>query len=570
LKPANPTLLPNRKIQAKTSRRRPTLRKKNAHPKKKIWHRIFFRLSHGSFASSSLSDLLHNMEQLSIISYMNEYLSEGTKPGEAVRLTAQKTGKSISSVKNLWYRNPSRFSFKHGNCRMSEDQEILIKSIINVLDMSKLPLSSTKARIVVKEVSGVDLPRSTFNRVKKENSLDLSVRNLTKVDEIKEFLERLKEDMDRIPYNENSVMSANETILECNPKGHWSIAKAGMKQPNQLGTKMARRFSVMPFVLANGTAFFAVIILKTPAGQESGWFEPPANDHDIPRIPKTSPNMCYYRTDSGELEQEDFMHIMDEFALLWNSLHPGLALYLFLDQSIKHAAAYTVKHMFKRNIHICFLPSDTSHFLQPLNSVPFAALKNEFRQLTQKYARHALSGSSSTKRFLNMAIQAHLQSLKSSVIKRGFRETGILPFDTEKILRNATDPSRKDPLPLDWSQNQLETTIQSAVSKVIDLPAPQQEQRKRKNADEELHVDWINAEDGELPMPKKKRKEAPCNEFHQLVSEDLRVCPAEDCGAKRHSGRGWSECSNCDQQFCPKHTNTFNRHIETCEMDILP
>lgn len=94
----------------------------------------------------------------------------------------------------------------------------------------------------------------------------------------------------------------------------------------------------------------------------------------------------------------------------------------------------------RENIKIIELPSHTSHWTQPLDRSFFKSLKNtwnsevsNFTQVTGVPVGHG--------QFFRMFHKAWVSATEPSVVKNGFKATGIFPFDPEAIPNDAYKPA---------------------------------------------------------------------------------------------------------------------------------
>jgi hypothetical protein len=98
------------------------------------------------------------------------------------------------------------------------------------------------------------------------------------------------------------------------------------------------------------------------------------------------------------------------------------------------------------------MPSHSSHLLQPLDVVYFSPLKTAYRQLIQDLARQSIFHVDKAD-FLGMYQQACIAIYSERNIASGFRATGLIPYNPERVLSNLT--ITKTPLPLSTSYGQI-------------------------------------------------------------------------------------------------------------------
>ncbi len=85
------------------------------------------------------------------------------------------------------------------------------------------------------------------------------------------------------------------------------------------------------------------------------------------------------------------------------------------------------------------LPSHTSHLLQPCDIGIFSALKTYYRQEVERLIRGG-AGTVQKAHFTQLYDRARIKALKASNIRSGWTNTGLVPFNPEKILKEIPRP----------------------------------------------------------------------------------------------------------------------------------
>ena len=133
-----------------------------------------------------------------------------------------------------------------------------------------------------------------------------------------------------------------------------------------------------------------------------------------------------------------------------------------------HGSYITTDFMFlyyQNNVHLLFLPSHTSHVLQPLDLSVFSSLKSHYRTAVSKLAVLTDSSLIRKRNFLNCYYIAKKEALSAKIIKSGWKATRLWPKSIAKPLIS--------PLLLENSNLGKETSqaVQSSIrSQKIDLP----------------------------------------------------------------------------------------------------
>ena len=146
-----------------------------------------------------------------------------------------------------------------------------------------------------------------------------------------------------ITTDQQMVFEATEKD-RCNVHGQY---------PTPLGT-------MVPFVIADGKVLAVFWILKcSDEGKVTVRLEPKHNTRcHYPRY--------YGYTTSGYLNKEIFSEIMDVVVDLWKPRSKDEPCWIFCDQLASHMCHETNGKCLEQKVYLWLLPSNTSHFLQPL------------------------------------------------------------------------------------------------------------------------------------------------------------------------------------------------------------
>lgn len=102
----------------------------------------------------------------------------------------------------------------------------------------------------------------------------------------------------------------------------------------------------------------------------------------------------------------------------------------------------------KENVHLVYLPPNTTHLLQPLDALPFATYKRKLRDFEYLCDDDVPVNSESLNLKEKNVTEALERALQKHIIRRGFRQTHVYPFDKEKIVevveKNVANPVTLD------------------------------------------------------------------------------------------------------------------------------
>ncbi|KAI1003339.1 hypothetical protein K3495_g4866 [Podosphaera aphanis] len=178
----------------------------------------------------------------------------------------------------------------------------------------------------------------------------------------------------------------------------------------------------------------------------------------------------------------------------------------------------------ENRIHILYLPPHVSHILQPLDLAPFSVVKSKYR--AQICALSALNNAAPVKKenFIKFYNLAREEGLSERVIRSGWRATGLVLFNPEKVLRSSQvcrRPSTPPNLGLAQTTSDMELPT---PKKALDIYQSQQKIRRSENisllkksgqalersntrvAELEMEVERLKSENEELKSSRPRKK----------------------------------------------------------------
>jgi DDE superfamily endonuclease len=110
---------------------------------------------------------------------------------------------------------------------------------------------------------------------------------------------------------------------------------------------------------------------------------------------------------------------------------------LILDGHGSHATPEFTEYCKENKIIILYMPPHSLHLLQLLDMACFAPLKQRYGELIQQLARQGVFHIDKAD-FLAMYQQARSSVFYQQTIASGFRSTGLIPFNPERVLSELT------------------------------------------------------------------------------------------------------------------------------------
>jgi hypothetical protein len=88
----------------------------------------------------------------------------------------------------------------------------------------------------------------------------------------------------------------------------------------------------------------------------------------------------YGFTETGYINKQLFEEAIHKFIDQWTLMHPGLDVFLIGDQLGSHFNIDLIEYAMQKNVFMWFFAANSSHFLQPLDSTPFALFKKSIKE----------------------------------------------------------------------------------------------------------------------------------------------------------------------------------------------
>ncbi|KAF2191952.1 DDE-domain-containing protein, partial [Zopfia rhizophila CBS 207.26] len=145
---------------------------------------------------------------------------------------------------------------------------------------------------------------------------------------------------------------------------------------------------------------------------------------------------------------------------------------LIMDGHSSHCTEPFECYAREHNIIPLWLPSHSSHILQPLDVAVFSSVKRRFRDGVQDLIRNGQNHVTNDD-FLRIYAKLRPAALSNSNIKSAFRATGIFPFDPEEVLAKLGEFNLSTPPPV---------LLSSSVNSVSNTPRTVRQVEKQQTA----------------------------------------------------------------------------------------
>lgn len=242
--------------------------------------------------------------------------------------------------------------------------------------------------------------------------------------------------MNRICKLTTIAKSCDETRAIPRESTEYGVASVYLKEAHitRLGT--CNLWTIFTVVSAAGRVLFSVYIYRDPTldVEKSSNFVVPKIDEEESGWP-----IFFMRTDTGFMNRATWTVCMENFIELSKKLRnePEERILLLADGAAMHNKLATCELLQPHGMDIVFFPSNTTHFLQPLDGVPFAIFKNRLGScLRNVKLSQALLPESGKVNLPHLAYICEKESMTPGAIIKSFEERGIWPYSFAKMMAN--------------------------------------------------------------------------------------------------------------------------------------
>ena len=226
----------------------------------------------------------------------------------------------------------------------------------------------------------------------------------------------------------NRVFVADEVGFSNDKTNLYVITKKGAKHPFMVDAGSMTHISIMAFAAANGWAGPAFFI--APGVRQKTSF-----NHQV----KTNfPDATVILTKKGYMTEDSFVVWAEFFIEEIKSIRGDTSQWAILIIDGHHSHAYSLRALQilnGNNVLVVGLPSHTTHILQVHDVAVFRSLKEGFRKFCSEWIKkHGLNFKLND--FPQILHQAWSNANSSSIIRNGFKATGLWPLNLNWIQEN--------------------------------------------------------------------------------------------------------------------------------------
>lgn len=535
----------------------------------------------------------------------------------AVEQVADELEINANSLYTTYLRAKKPTGKKHGNQIFSDQTEKKLCGLILAFSSSGMALPQYIFLAFVRKMfnkpadwkgtkwfASFTRRHSAYLTYSKAKGLDIQRVNHVTKEVVHGFITAYKFVTEMYKLDADFIINADESPCEISKSNQDKIlksAKAATQGTVNLPKSMLR--TILPFVAASGRVWMVVLIYKTINDTEGGAKVDVSAPSTIKRTRGTYPT--YYATTSkGFITNELWTNIIATFIELIRAAAGTKHAMLLLDRHSVHLEMTSLQSLINNSIHPLYLPAHTTHIIQPLDDVILGGLKRKMRQQkSYEVLRRFLLGEE-----MNTIIQEIFTDLGSNafepdMIKAGFANTGIYPFNETEILKKFeneymwTEKSTVAPpeeLPVETIADQFKEFLMSKTSNnsrrkvtvsekskvftgedildLLTLQAKEKEEKEHEKEEKRLQREENKLKKDEEKKQKQEKREQLRLEREELVKSKMARRNAMTCVSCQRVCRkeqNLKVCVTCKSfklcQQCQKDEVLFEDHIDGCE-----
>lgn len=252
------------------------------------------------------------------------------------------------------------------------------------------------------------------------------------VSEFEQYFSNLESVLENVP--PTHVINYDETNFSDDPGSVKCICRRGMKYPERVMNSSKGCISVMFAATGNGEIMPPYVVYKA----ESLWQQ---------WVEGGPENARFNRTKSGWFDAVTFNDWFNTIIVPWARKMVGPKVVIG-DNLSSHINVEVIKLSEKYEIRFVLLPPNSTHLTQPLDVAFFGPLKKVWRKIltTYKYENPMQTGLNKC-HFppLLAKVMDEVNMKKKENIVSGFRATGIIPFNPQKVYKRIPESLPDEP-----------------------------------------------------------------------------------------------------------------------------
>ena len=235
-----------------------------------------------------------------------------------------------------------------------------------------------------------------------------------------------------LQYRPNLIWNTDECGVSDVPKSRAVVGVTGERTFQTVSKDKGENTTIVSYVSAGGVAMPPFIIFKAAKVKTE--------------LREAAPSGYYLRkSESGYINADLFYESAEKFVEFLKEkkilVGQDRAL-LLLDLHRSHLFNLNFLEYMKANrVEVCSFPPHCTHLMQPLDDIPFGSLKTEYQKSLLRINRLLYGQKMSKATFFRAFVPAYASAMTPEIIRKGWKNTGLMPIDRSVPKLQLTDPS---------------------------------------------------------------------------------------------------------------------------------
>lgn len=259
------------------------------------------------------------------------------------------------------------------------------------------------------------------------------------MDSVKTFIESYSQWRKQNPVPPERKINADETGLVVDVERlvgrailYIELERCNLHLPSPTG-----HVSMLPFVTASGETLMVVFVVSAEP-KEGGSMATTLDANALRELSGYGIPVYFAFNTNGYIGHNLWVKIIEKLIVLIGQPGTSTCYELFLDNSSVHKSEALEQHCLHHGIKLVFLPPRCTPFLQPLDSIPFAAMKKFIKSEVAQDLYQAACGKGDLLWFLIRATLRVLpKAFSKECVAKAWRSTGLEPWDPDLVLEMA-------------------------------------------------------------------------------------------------------------------------------------
>ena len=100
-----------------------------------------------------------------------------------------------------------------------------------------------------------------------------------------------------------------------------------------------------------------------------------------------------------------------------------------------------LEYMKANRVEVCSFPPQCTHLMQPLDNISFGSFKTEYQKSLLRINRLLYGQKMSKATFFRAFVPAYSFAMTPEIIRKGWKNTGLMPVDRSVPRQQLTEPS---------------------------------------------------------------------------------------------------------------------------------